>query len=102
MTELADKISLHIIELLQLPLHAVDQEVRLILRHHIAESNVVQALAVPLDGPQVVSPLFLVVDELLGALLLPTAVVTNLEMRLFSCQNPSLSLSHSPAACRLA
>ena len=77
LTVLVDKMSFHFIEILQFPPHALYQELGLVRGHHVAEAGVVQTLAVPLDSPEVVSSLFLVVQELLSALLLPAAVVTH-------------------------
>ena len=89
MTVFVDKMSFHLIEILQFPPHALYQELGLVRGHHVAEAGVVQTLAVPLDSPEVVSSLFLVVQELLSALLLTPAVVTDQQLasRLQSLQN---------------
>merc|ERR1719510_625041 len=95
LTVLVDKMSLHFIEILQFPPHALYQELGLVSGHHVAEAGVVQTLAVPLDGPEVVSSLFLVVQELLSALLLPAAVVADQQLapRLQSLQDVPVYLS---------
>ena len=94
LTVLVDKMSFHLVEVLQFPPHALYQEVGLVCSHHVGEAGVVQTLAVPLDSPEVVASLFLVVQELLGAFLLPPAVVTDQQLpsRLESLQDVPVNL----------